>query len=605
MKNNMYILKLIWKICPGRVIAEFFINIIGYASWVFYSIYFTRYLLSAMEKGESFGKIMGFLILSTVFFGAMAAFEIWFYKEYIHLTDALIYEKVNGMLFSKASNVELECYEDTEFYNKYTLAIRETDHRISSILSNLPLIITALVSSIVVVWNMYRIDTFVIIFILAPLLGNFYFGKKVNKVVHARDKACVPYRRRMDYVNRVVYLSDYAKEMRMTNIFNVLRRMYNAGYSGLYEVIKKYQWKAVSLGFCQNLFTFFIIFQGVMIYSLYRTMVSKTITISEFAVLSNAMVAGAWMLIHLSGAVVEMYQNSLYIQNLKEFIEYQPKMPEDSDGINPEEFQSLEVLNVSFTYRGQDKPTLKDISFTVKKGEKIAFVGHNGAGKTTLIKLLMRLYDVEEGEIRYNGNDIKDYNLKEYRKLFSTAFQDYQLFSMSVAENILMHEPRNEEDYKTVEAALKMCDIYDKVMSLPKGMDTVLTREFTDDGAVLSGGEAQKIAVARAFAKDYKIAIFDEPSSALDPIAEYRLYESMMKNSEGRTVFFISHRLSTATLADRVYLFENGQIVEAGTHNELFNKGGKYADMFAKQAQSYLEEVSVCGNVRDYGKEED
>lgn len=592
MKNNVYILKVIWKVCPGRVASEFLVQITGYASWVFYSIYFTRYLLNAMEQGKSFSQIMGFLVVSTLLFGGMAAFEIWFQKEYRHLSDAVIYERINGELFAKAANAELECYEDTDFYNKYTLAMKETETRISSVLQNLPLILCALAASMVVVWNMFRIDSFVILFIAAPMIGNFLFGKLANKVVFTRDKECVPYRRQMDYVHRVVYLADYAKEMRMTNIFNVLRRIYNTGFSDLYATLKKYEWKGAGLGFFQNLFTFFIIFQGVMIYSLYKTMVMHTITISEFAVLSNAMVAGAWMLIELSGATVEMYQNSLYIQNLRDFMEYEPKMPEDSDGAEPEEeFKSLELRGVGFTYRGKKEPSLSEISFQVKKGERIAIVGHNGAGKTTLIKLLMRLYDVQEGEILYNGRNIKEYHLRKYRKLFSTAFQDYQLFSMTVAENVLMREPKDEEDYRRVERALRMCDIYDKVMNLPKGMDTVLTKEFAEDGAVLSGGEAQKIAVARAFAKEYRIAVFDEPSSALDPIAEYRLYESMMKSCEGKTVFFISHRLSTAILADRVYLFENGRIAEAGTHRELMEKGGKYADMFNKQAQSYREDI--------------
>jgi ATP-binding cassette subfamily B protein len=209
----------------------------------------------------------------------------------------------------------------------------------------------------------------------------------------------------------------------------------------------------------------------------------------------------------------------------------------------------------------------------------------------------MRLYDASEGEIMYNGRNIKDYRLSAYRSLFSTAFQDFQLFSMTVAENVLMREPEGEADYQVVREALEMCDLYEKVVSLPKGMDTVLTREFAQDGAILSGGESQKIAVARAFARintsGAAIAIFDEPSSALDPIAEYRIYDGIMKSCKGKTVVFISHRLSTAVLADTIYLFEHGKIVESGKHETLMAAGGKYADMFEKQAQSYREEVSV------------
>ncbi|MBO4290592.1 MAG: ATP-binding cassette domain-containing protein, partial [Lachnospiraceae bacterium] len=222
-------------------------------------------------------------------------------------------------------------------------------------------------------------------------------------------------------------------------------------------------------------------------------------------------------------------------------------------------------------------------------GKTYALVGHNGAGKTTLIKLLLRFYDPTEGRILLNGRDIREYNLKKYRALFATAFQDHRMFSMSVTDNVLMGEAVSEEQKEeSVRKALQLAGVYDKVASLPAGPATTLTHEFDDEGAVLSGGEFQKIVVARAFVKKCPFKIFDEPSSALDPIAEYELFENIYNSCRENTLVFISHRLSSVQNADWVYLLEGGSVKEEGNHRMLMEKKGIYADMYTKQAKNYL-----------------
>jgi ATP-binding cassette subfamily B protein len=591
LRNNFFVLKLAWSICPKRVIADFFINAINYFSWVFYSVVFIKYLLVAIESQKSFSSMIIFVVGTIVIFSTLELFSRWYEAKLRPSTDNIIYARLNERLFDKATEVELACYEDTDFYNTYTLAMKEADTRIYSVLNNTFSGIFAMIAAISVLVNMYIIDKFVVLFVISPLIGNFLFGKMLNKITYKRDLDSVQYRRRMDYVNRAVYLQDYAKEIRMSNIFNVLRNIYEEGYEGIIEVIKKYMVKGSTINFVGNIFTFLIIFQGVLFYSAYRAMVSKTIALSDFAVLTSAMVSASWILIRLSGNVITTFENSLYIENLHKFLSYESKIPESQQGIIPDrEVSSIELNDISFTYRGQEEPTLKDINIKINSKEKIALVGHNGAGKTTLIKLLMRLYDPDKGEISVNNINVKNYNVKEYRKLFGTAFQDYQVFSMSVAENILMKECESREEEDRVIEALKKSGVYEKVMSLNNDINTVLTREFDSEGAVLSGGELQKIAISRAFAKDFEIAIFDEPSSALDPIGEYKLYESMMEACKDKSVVFISHRLSTAVLADRIYMLEDGQVIEEGTHAELMLKGGKYTDMFIKQAEKYINE---------------
>ena len=245
----------------------------------------------------------------------------------------------------------------------------------------------------------------------------------------------------------------------------------------------------------------------------------------------------------------------------------------------------MEFRNVCFSYK--DEETIKDLSFKISKDEAIALVGHNGAGKTTIIKLLLRLYDPTSGEILLNGTDIREYELRAYRELFATTFQDFKIFGMTVRENVMMgRHVENEEE--VVKSSLRKTGILDKIETLPKGIDTMMTKEFDEDGAVLSGGQHQKLATARTFAKPSPVKIFDEPSSALDPIAEYELFKNIMKEGKDHTMLFISHRLSSVKNCDRVLLLEGGRLIEEGTHRELIALKGSYYEMYKRQAMNYL-----------------
>lgn len=591
-RNTCYVFRLVWTVSRGRIIAEFIKSSLEYITWVFYSIIFIQFLMNSLEKGRPFWEIFVFLLVSMVITGIFELYINWYWYIYKSRSDARIYAAINRKLFDKASEVELACYEDTEFYNQFTLAMRDSEEKISSVLQIGAALVTGGIAALFSLYYMYEIDHFVIMFVLGPIIGNFLFGRRLNDLIYKQNKENIPNVRKMDYVNRMMYLSDYAKEIRMSQVFEVLRKLYDEGFTGILANIRKYTKRRMGLAAARNLFTFVVIFQGVIYYSLYRVLVTKSISLSDFVVLFSAMNTVAWILIGFSNHVIASYQNSLYIANLKEFLQYQPAIWEKQEGILPDTAlergeQELVFRHVSFSYKGQKEPTLKNIHMTIHRGEKIAIVGHNGAGKTTFTKLLMRLYDPTEGDILYHGTHIREYKLAAYRELFASAFQDYQVFSMSVAENVLMRTPEGEADYERARRALCDAGIMEKVDSLPHGMDTVLTKEFAEDGAVLSGGELQKIAMARAFARSCEVAVFDEPSSALDPVAEYRLYESMMKACEDKTVIFISHRLSTAVLADRIYLFENGEIAEQGSHKELMEQNGLYADMFRKQAEKY------------------
>ena len=273
------------------------------------------------------------------------------------------------------------------------------------------------------------------------------------------------------------------------------------------------------------------------------------------------------------------------IEKYREFLKSDFKIRDGAKTAKCGEPEEIRIENLSFTYPGNDRPTLKNINLTIKPYEKIALVGYNGAGKTTLTNLLLRLYDATDGSISIAGEDIRDVTVSSHRDRFSAVFQDFQLFACSAGENVALDKTFDEERVKT---ALKQSGFNKE---LKKGIYTELLREFDDEGRMLSGGESQKVAIARTFYKNCPYIILDEPSANLDPIAEYNLNQAMIEAANQKTVIFISHRLSTTVNADRIYVMENGEIIESGSHKELMEKNGTYAYMFNLQAEKYKKQT--------------
>ena len=266
---------------------------------------------------------------------------------------------------------------------------------------------------------------------------------------------------------------------------------------------------------------------------------------------------------------------------------YKPKLETIGTEDLDDKFESLEVKNVSFAYPKNNNNALTNINLKLERKEKIAIVGLNGAGKTTLIKLLLKFYNPKEGDILYNGKSIKNAKEDVLRKKYAIVFQDYRIYGVTIGENILMRKIANEEDEKRVWTALEYVGMKEKITKLPQGINTICTREFRSDGAVFSGGELQRIAIARAFASNADIFILDEPTSNLDPLAEKRINNLIIEKAKDKAVILIAHRLSTVVDADRIILIEYGKIVEEGTHAELIEKKGKYFEMFTTQSYLY------------------
>ncbi|MTK10036.1 MAG: ABC transporter ATP-binding protein [Hungatella sp.] len=587
IKDNLYAIKLVWKFSKKKMFCTFVYEIITYLEEVFVSAYFLKYVIELIDKHTDFFIIFRYILIS-----GMALMFISLSRSYIQnvvypLSENKIYRGIYSTLYKKASNVELECYENADFYNKYTMAIENTADKVVAVINNTAGLVSGIIASIAIFYSIYQIDSIAILFIAFPMIGNFVFGIMLSRNIMKRYEDSIVHQRIIKYINRVFYLSDFAKEIRTSNVYQLLKGKYMNAVGNLIKVVDAYSKKLILFDALKNIFSFPLMFDGVLLYGAYKAMIFHNISLAEMAVFTSVVVAATSIIMNLSNKWLELIKNGMYIKNLKYFFDYTEKIPEDYDGIVPDsKIETIEFRNVSFSY-GQGDPTIINLSFIINGKSKVALVGHNGAGKSTIIKLLFRFYDPDQGEILVNEKNIKEYNLKEYRKLFASAFQDYQIFASTIKENILMGE-KYENENKRVEEALKLVNAWKDVVALEHGTDTMMTKEFAKDGVVLSGGQCQKIIVARALAKDAAISVFDEPSSALDPIAEYNLFRSIMQKTMNKTVIFISHRLSSVLDADCIIMLENGRIIEQGTHGDLMKKKGVYADMYLKQASNYL-----------------
>lgn len=592
IKNNLYFLRLIWKICPPRVVLNFLSVSFDFAMWTFYSVIFMQYLFGAGENMRSFTEVAVFIWFAAGLSLGAETFNAWYQNCFVQRTDIQIHYQLNTMLFQKVQTVDLSCYENPEFYNTYTKAAVESSERTKSVLDNCAKVISAFLSSVFVIWTMCSITPWALVFVALPLMGNLYVGKKLGKVAYDMEQESVPAKRRMDYVNRVVYFRKYSGELRLTNVFCILRNIYTIAMEETIGVARKFAFKRSGLSVIKSILMFVLGFEGMWVCAAVLAITGK-ISLSEMVVLVNAIVSVSWMLNDFENSFTQIFSNAFFIENLQQFFEYVPKIDESAGGkLPPEHVDTIEFQNVSFCYPGQERYALQNINLIFTRGVRHALVGINGSGKSTLIKLIFRFYDPTEGVILLNGVDIREYDIKQYRRRIGAAFQDFALFAATVLENVLLRETEDSIDREAAITALKNSDVYDKIKTLKYKEDTLLTREFDNEGVELSGGERQKIAIARAFAGQTPVVILDEPSSALDPIAEYKMFETITQLCKGdnKLSVIVSHRLSSAAVCEKIFVFENGRLLEQGSHSELMAADGTYAYMFCKQARNYQAE---------------
>lgn len=586
IKDSAYAIRLIAGTSPALFVTRLLSQIMYTVISFIVGTYSLRYIINSFEDGLTF-KTVALTALTLVAVPSLLSLIIQPLTDYVtNISFIKVEKKVLLGLFRKSASVELACYENPEFYDKYVKASTDIVWRMWNITWNVTSFFAVIIGMCLYGSLLFTMDPVFIIFAVLPLFGAF-LKRKWNELWHKHSTEDREWHRRAQYAQRIFYSSDYAKEMRLTNAKELLLQRYDKASDERVNIVKRYGLKEMFLEVAQHGVQSIITNPLAIAYAIFRTVVSGTLGVGDCAVVINSVSQLTSTFTQITDRYYSIHENALFFEDFKSFMEYEPKMKDKENALDPSR-GTLKATNLSFKYDGSEEYVLKNVNIEVGKNEKIALVGHNGAGKSTLIKLLLRLYDPSEGSITLDGVDAKDIRLDKYRDMFSVVFQDFKTIALPVAENVLMR-PREDGDEERVVDALKKSGAYERVMELPNGIESMLTKEFDENGAVLSVGQSQKIAIAHAFVKDSPFIILDEPSSALDPVAESEMYNNMMRAGEGKGMIFISHRLSSAVGADRIYMLEKGEVIESGTHAELIALGGKYADMFKKQAQNYLD----------------
>lgn len=587
-KNNWFLIKLCFIASPVYMIT-YLLDVIRSQFFIFLEhTYGIGYVLEAAEFGYPFREVAAFLIGIAICITLGMLFSV-LVNNYFEVRELpKIRKKVKMLLYEKAKELDLECYDNPDYYNELVLVISEADKQIDRCITFLKNVASGVTEFLSVGIYFLIKDKFSIVMAVAAFVIAFAFNQMYNRLSYQIRIERNPSERKREYIKRIFYLSDYAKELRLNpDASRLLFEDFKKANEEVYRVEKTYVKKRFALKFLKKYIGNDFISDVVYIsYLVYGAAVRKVLSFSNVAILYNSFGNLKWNLRIFTDIYPYACETSLYVQKILDFLNYDVKIVSEKKLPVTGQAKSLELRNVSFSYNKTGERVIRNVSLSVAPGEKIALVGYNGAGKTTLIKLLMRLYDPSEGAIYADGVDIRDYDVEEYRRSVGTVFQDFKIFAGTVAENMVLDDGVPEQ--KKAEQALEHSGLLERVAGLPKAMETPLTTEFAEDGVNLSGGESQKLAIARVFYKDAGLIILDEPSSALDPIAEYQLNHSMLDATENKTVIFISHRLSTTRLADRIYLLEHGEIVEQGTHEELLAAGGRYAAMWKAQAGQYL-----------------
>ena len=591
-QNCAYMIGLAWREKEKKVLVLSLLTATFAVVGNLINLYISPSVLSAVESRAPIYKliiiVLAFAGLMMVCNGALAYIDRNILYGRVQVRMAVI-----TALNRKAATTSYPNVFDEKFIKllaKSGDATCSNDQATEAIWTTLTNLTQNILGFIIYMILLFSLDSWMLIVIVVTTIIGYFINKRVNGYEYRHREELAEYENKMWYINDRAGDFEAAKDIRIFGMRPWFEELSGKAMEAFMAFHKKangiYIWGRIAdliLAFIRN---------GIAYAYLISMVLNNGLSASEFLLYFSAVGGFTAWVTGILGDLSVLHRQSLDISTVRECIEYpEPFEFNKGESLEPdnEKEYELKLVNVSFKYPESEKYVLENINLTLKPGEKLAVVGLNGAGKTTLVKLLCGFYEPSSGQVLLNGRDIREYNRRDYYKMFSAVFQSFSLLAATVAANVAQSE--DSIDMERVKECVNQAGLLEKIQSLPDGFETYLNRSVYENAVMLSGGETQRLMLARALYKAAPIIILDEPTAALDPIAEANLYQKYNEMTLGKSSVYISHRLASTRFCDRIIFIENNRITEEGTHQELLNNGGRYSELFQIQSKYYREEV--------------
>ena len=582
IKANTFLLLKVFRYNRTLFFLRVLVAILGSVSTIL-TILMPMYLLQSLIY-EDLSQTLNVIIVFTFSYLTIMLIGTVF-SGYEKVENEKIYVAIINEFLQKTIDLDLGYFDRTDSYDRYNRAFGNCCKVIDNANAILSSFVTSVINIFLITGLLIWMDFYIFISIIVIIIISFLVSNKLKKIDYQFSVKISEKNKQLNYLYRLFYVPQYVREIKANNLSNYLFDMKQRFNYGTIELTKEQMKSKIpynifmgSLNILEN--------SAVALYFGFSVIVGR-IAIAEYFTCINAYNQLKNTILNLISTYTQLYSNSMFASDYLGFLSSKETVTLNKKGEMLFAIHEIKFASVSFRYPNSNVNALTDVSFTINKGEKVAILGKNGAGKTTIIKLLLRLYDPASGEILINGLNIREYNTESLRSAIQTLFQDFATYAFSIKDNVSLGRNISDDDILT---ALEKVQLRSKIESLEHSLDTPITSQLHANGIELSGGEAQKLAIARIYANNPKTFVMDEPTSSLDPYAETLLYSKLLeeKNTDV-TVIVISHRLTLTYKMSKIIVIEQGSVVENGKHDDLMNNRGIYSDMYNEQATKFID----------------